>query len=47
MRLLSEGFARLRALALEMHENWLEATRHLYMDHLKQHKKEALPALAA
>jgi putative transposase len=36
-----------RALAAEMHENWLEATRYLNMDHLKEHKKEALRALAA
>ena len=36
-----------RALAVEMHENWLEATRYLNMDHLKEHKKEALRALAA
>jgi len=36
-----------RALAVEMHENWLEATRYLNMDHLKEHKKEALRDLAA
>jgi putative transposase len=36
-----------RALALEMHENWLEATRYLDTDHLKEHKKGALWALAA
>jgi putative transposase len=36
-----------RALAVEMRENWLEATRYLNMDHLKEHKKEALRALAA
>ena len=36
-----------RALAVETHENWLEATRYLSMDHLKEHKKEALRALAA
>jgi putative transposase len=36
-----------RALAVEMHENWLEATRYLNMDHLSEHKKEALRALAA
>ena len=36
-----------RALAVEMHENWLEATRYLNMDHLKEHRKEALRALAA
>src|ERR671919_1458143 len=34
-----------RALAVEMHENWLEATRYLNMDHLKEHKKEALRAV--
>jgi Transposase, Mutator family len=28
-----------RALAVEMHENWLEATRYLNMDYLKEHKK--------
>jgi putative transposase len=36
-----------RALAVEAHENWLEAIRYLNMDHLKEHKKEALRALAA
>ena len=30
-----------RALAVETHENWLEATRYLNMDHLKEHKKGA------
>lgn len=29
-----------RALAVETHENWLEATRYLNMDHLIEHKKE-------
>jgi putative transposase len=36
-----------RALAVEMHENWLEATRYLNMEHLREHKKETLRALAA
>jgi putative transposase len=36
-----------RALAVEIHENWLEATRYLNMDHLREHKKETLRALAA
>lgn len=36
-----------RALAVETHEGWLEATRYLNMDHLKEHKKETLTALAA
>jgi putative transposase len=36
-----------RALAIEIHEGWLEATRYLNMDHLKEHKKETLRALAA
>ena len=36
-----------RALAVEMHENWLEATRYPNMEHLKEYKKEALRALAA
>jgi putative transposase len=31
-----------RALAVETHENWLEAIRYLNMDHLKEHKKLAL-----
>jgi transposase-like protein len=31
-----------RALAVEMHENWLEAHRYLNMDDLREHKKEAL-----
>jgi putative transposase len=35
-----------RALAVEMHENWLEAIRDLNMEHLKEHKKEALRAAA-
>ena len=41
------GLRLVRALALEMHENWLEATRYLNMDHLREYKKEALRALAA
>jgi len=36
-----------RALAIETHENWLEATRYLNMEHLRERKKEALRALAA
>ena len=31
-----------RALAVEIHENWLEALRYLNMKHLSEHKKEAL-----
>src|SRR5215470_16020958 len=31
-----------RALAAEIHENWLEALRYLNMKHLSEHKKEAL-----
>ncbi|EIM30263.1 IS256 family transposase [Microvirga lotononidis] len=31
-----------RALAVEMHENWLEAHRYLNMDDLKEHKKDQL-----
>jgi putative transposase len=31
-----------RALAVETHENWLEGTRYLTMDHLTEHNKEAL-----
>jgi len=44
----SESCLRLvRALAVETHENWLEAIRYLNMEHLREHKKEALRALAA
>jgi putative transposase len=32
----------IRALAVEMHENWLEAHRYLNMGDLREHKKEAL-----
>jgi putative transposase len=32
----------IRALAVEMHENWLEAIRYLNMEHWMEHKKEAL-----
>ena len=31
-----------RALAVETHENWLEAMRYLNMDHLREHKKRML-----
>jgi len=32
----------IRALAVETHENWIEATRYLNMNLLKEHKKEQL-----
>ena len=32
----------IRALAVEAHENWLEAIRYLNMEHLKEHKKQML-----
>lgn len=32
----------IRALAVEMHENWIEAVRYLNMEYLREHKKEAL-----
>lgn len=32
----------IRALAVETHENWLEATRYLNMEHLAEHKKETI-----
>lgn len=35
-----------RALAVEIHENWLEAHRYLNMDGLREHKKEALRVAA-
>ena len=31
-----------RALAVETHENWLEAIRYLNMEHLKEYKKAML-----
>ena len=34
-----------RALAVETHENWLEATRYLNMEHLAEHKKEQMRLL--
>jgi putative transposase len=36
-----------RALAVEMHENWIEATRYLNMEYLKEHKKEQMRRMAA
>jgi putative transposase len=35
-----------RALAVEIHEDWLEDNRYLNMDLLKEHKKEQLRLLA-
>jgi putative transposase len=35
-----------RALAVEMHENWIEATRYLNMDLLREHKKQMLREVA-
>ena len=32
----------IRALVVEMHENWIEAVRYLNMEYLREHKKEAL-----
>jgi putative transposase len=37
----------IRALAVETHENWLEATRYLNMAHLAEHKKEEMRKLEA
>jgi putative transposase len=37
----------IRAIAVEMHENWIEATRYLNMEYLKEHKKEVLLRRAA
>ncbi len=31
-----------RALAVETHENWMEASRYINMDELREHKKLAL-----
>ncbi len=35
-----------RALAVEMHENWIEAIKYLNMDYLKEHKKELMRKVA-
>jgi transposase-like protein len=35
----------IRALTVETHENWLEATHYLNMAHLAEHMKEALRKL--
>ena len=37
----------IRALAVETHENWIEAKRYLDMNLLKERKKERLMQLAA
>jgi len=37
----------IRALAVEMHENWIEATRYLNMEELREHKKEQMRKAAA
>jgi len=36
----------IRALAVEMHENWIEAIRYLNMEELKEHKKQQLRQVA-
>ena len=36
-----------RALTQELHEDWIEATRYLTMDDLKEHKKLALQQMDA
>lgn len=37
----------IRALTVEMHENWIEAVRYLNMEYLSEHKKEALRKIQA
>lgn len=37
----------IRALAVEMHENWIEGTRYLNMEDLREHKKEQMRRAAA
>lgn len=37
----------IRALAVEMHENWIEGTRYLNMEDLREHKKEQMRKAAA
>jgi transposase-like protein len=36
----------IRALAVEMHENWIEATRYLNMEYLKEQHKEGMKRVA-
>jgi hypothetical protein len=36
----------IRALAVEMQENWIEAIRYLDMEYLKEHEKEAVKRVA-
>jgi putative transposase len=36
-----------RALAVETHENWIEATRYLNMDFLKEHRKQSAHRVSA
>jgi transposase-like protein len=40
--LWTSGLRLVRALAVETHENWLEANRYLNMDDLREHKKTEL-----
>ena len=44
---VASGLRLVRARAVEMHENWIEATRYLNMEDLKEHKKEQLRRAAA
>lgn len=37
----------IRALAVEMHENWIEAVRYLNMEYLREHQKEVLRKIQA
>ena len=37
----------IRALAVETHENWIEATRYLNMDFLKEHRKQSAHRMTA
>lgn len=41
------GLRLVRALCVETHEDWLEATRYLNMGELKEHKKAALHSAGA
>jgi transposase-like protein len=37
----------IRALAVEMHENWIEAARDLNMEDVREHKRERMRKAAA
>jgi hypothetical protein len=43
---LRQRLRLVRALAVETHEEWLETSRYLNMEHLHEHKKQLMRAAA-